>query len=251
MRIKLVNESTDEWYYKISEDDSNSLLDDVIRSKNSEKFTDMEVGIINDVISITKKGNISNKHFSLSGSGKVLYWSGIKIYKLVDDYYLIKYCIPGIDYHNDYYKCDQFEGLLKCIRYLKKSDSELFEEFSDSKMKYIKLFEAFESSSYELCSSDYLLDMDREDFNDDELIYLKKFISGLGLRYKLEIKELTSECNVITGEIFGYFSITIRKWVDEWYRVSTTKRFVRSHKHNYYKCDQLNGIEELIKDKIK
>jgi hypothetical protein len=51
MRIKLVNESTDEWYYKISEDDSNSLLDDVIRSKNSEKFTDMEVGIINDVIS--------------------------------------------------------------------------------------------------------------------------------------------------------------------------------------------------------
>jgi hypothetical protein len=205
-----------------------------------------------------------------SNSGKVLYWSGIKIYKLLDDYYLINYCIPGIDYHNDYYKCDQFEGLLKCIRYLKKSDSELFEGFSDSKMKYIKLFESFEKS-YEVCSIHTQLDMDREDFNGDELLYLKKFISGLGLKYILEIKEsksilnpttwtLQRRCNIITGEIFtthhqfwpkGQYSIVIFKYVDEWYQVRIEMDDNTVHNTGSYKCDQLNGIEELIKDKIK
>ena len=136
----------------------------------------------------------------------------------------------------------------------------------------IKLFEEYldGDNSFELCSSDYLLDIEREDLTNDELVYIQKISSELGLNYKFEIKELkpvlnpntwlmVRRGNVIEGDIFGdnkyHLHITIWKYQDEWYQVAIKKTIKVNGNFeegtDTYKCDQLSGISDLIKYIVK
>ena len=253
---KELNESKEEYYTKIRE-----------RDYYKQKYNWIELSD-NELLILNKYGidpNSSSFIYRFTHDVEFVHSIGEAIISIsrIDDEWFYVYFESKENNYVEYYRCDQFDGVIKLL------SDKLVKEVRE--MKYLKLFEEFESSSYEVCSIHTQLDMDREDFNGDELLYLKKFISGLGLKYILEIKEskpilnpttwrMQRRCNIITGEIFtthhqfwpkGQYSIVIFKYVDEWYQVRIEMDDNTVHNTESYKCDQLNGIEELIKDKIK
>ena len=61
-------------------------------------------------------------------SNRVKYIKSFSIYKLEDEWYLLS---ANIDDSNIFYKCDQFEGLKKCIQYLTKRDEKMNESSNE------------------------------------------------------------------------------------------------------------------------
>ena len=95
--IKLFEEYNNDYYHEISKEEYDLYM-------NSEVFTDEEINSLKKLIFGIKL---------ISGS-LIKFKKSFYIDKLPDEWYILN------DYnHNNnpiYYKCDQFEGLLKCIK---------------------------------------------------------------------------------------------------------------------------------------
>lgn len=128
--LKLYESYLDEYYIHISHEYASKLIGDFVVdggrlvNENLLEFNDRELNRIKSIYSDIKKPNFRNViDFTIDESGKLiirLYHLGIFgkrkmieyqfIYKLNDDWFILK--------HNNLYgwfKCDQFEGLMKCM----------------------------------------------------------------------------------------------------------------------------------------
>lgn len=114
-------------------------------------------------------------------------------------------------------------------------------------MKYLKLFE--ESSDdilwHVISHIDYLHYLDDIVHIDKEVDKIKSII--LNHKPDAEIKITNAYIKALIKynyHISGEMKIYLLP--DDWYLVSFVKNFKVSKTHSYYKCDQLEGLKELI-----
>jgi len=120
MKIKLFESFNDEDYYRRID---YRYYNNILSSSNLSDFSELEIERIKSLYSNDK---IPLKHeyvfeksvalrISLANNieKKVKYIRYQFIYKLEDEWYILVYVKPEFDI---YYLCDQFEGLLKCIK---------------------------------------------------------------------------------------------------------------------------------------
>lgn len=132
------------------------------------------------------------------------------IEKRIDEwYYLLD------DDNGYYYKCDQFDGLVECIKEV--------------------IIHDINESLYSLSNVDAVNDKGRrEDFNKKDKDLLKK--------YKFDIEEDYTGYDYGTSKDFKF--IYIMKYNDDWYC------YYDSVFNEYYLCDQLEGLESILIDKL-
>lgn len=114
------NENKNEFFTKISPVESQRLINGLDVDMNSVKnylerewksFTEVEIKEINKLM----KFNLDSKNPALIRSDlkKSFYFS---IVKISDEWFILNFS-SGIKRYD--YKCDQFDGLINCIKYLK------------------------------------------------------------------------------------------------------------------------------------
>ncbi len=99
--LKKIFEDNNEFYLEIDSNEYYKLL------KNFEPFSSLE---INRILLLFPKIKKCNNGTLI----KIEYDNIINIYKLDDEYYLVKF----IKQNTNHYKCDQLEGLMKLLTYL-------------------------------------------------------------------------------------------------------------------------------------
>jgi hypothetical protein len=118
-------------------------------------------------------------------------------------------------------------------------------------MKWIKLFEGFESGDYyrQLTHREFLdklgeIETNKERITDDEVNQLDKVIEdNLGLNHRM----VTFNSFIISNP---KYSLDIWKMKDEWFLVRwvvENQRTGRIDNYEYYLCDQFEGLIEKIK----
>jgi hypothetical protein len=149
----------------------------------------------------------------------------------------------SIDQTNDldsgYYKCDQFEGLLKFLEdkgIIKK------DEIVSESMETDKLY-------WEISQDDYCLGVythrDTLEFDKKEKEEIQKRNIGYQLVFKLKHQKNQSSLMV---RFYGKQNRTlyIEKLEDEWFYVAVPEQL---DDERYYKCDQFDGLLKFLEDK--
>jgi hypothetical protein len=125
-----------------------------------------------------------------------------------------------------HYKCDQFEGLMRCIE-----DKVLIETHIE------------ESKT----SSDYFEEISSDEFHASAILSTK--LEDKDINFIKSIIKEDIKINVVIGKHHLHFTnnvyniLEMRVLSDEWWIVDYSTK--RSSK--YYKCDQLEGLEKLLK----
>ena len=164
---------------------------------------------------------------------------------LGDEWYLV------LLYYNDgscdYYKCDQFEGLERLISdklgidYIREDNqyNEYYYQISDD--EYNKYGDKYVTFSVELVGwlRDKFINYNIRMYNDDFIV----FDTDLGIdrlnKYGGDV--VLFSCSV------GLNNIILKCLRDEWYLVTIRER---NKNKVCYKCDQFDGLERLIEDKL-
>ena len=123
--IKLFEEYN-QYYIDIEEKIFNNIISDMVdnypdRAERSqaESFTSREISSVKDVLPEAKPENYNNCIYIDADNGTALsYIKSIMILKLRDEYFLLRkqVIIPDKGREDKYYKCDQLDGLIKCIK---------------------------------------------------------------------------------------------------------------------------------------
>jgi hypothetical protein len=227
---------TDDYYVKIDEEKYLDLLgDDWVNERKVSK----------DVIDRLKKmGYLINKlpqtaYDPRSKFKSVFIYYGNKtarIYQLDDEYFMLELQPrrPQICY-----LCDQFEGLVKCIK-------DNLDPLLNKTMKHLGVFEGVEGvdNLYKEVSEDEYdeLATSHVKFTTYEKEVIKKYFHQVS-RGLVEVEERY----IIPKEYFliSYnhkLRMAISKIDDEWFMV------LLYEKNRYYKCDQIEGLKKLIED---
>lgn len=165
----------------------------------------------------------------------------IIINKIRDEWYLIKFTryiyVDDVksDSVSEYYKCDQFDGLVNCLKELKgrafritKTMIKKFEEYSYGEDLGYK----------EIQIQDKLLKMKLgidDNFTKEEINKISE-ISGIRFGFAPHVFSSTRILSRIDGRV-----IEVIKYDDEWYLVSYDYE-------KYYLCDQWDGLINCLKD---
>lgn len=105
-------------------------------------------------------------------------------------------------------------------------------------MKYLKLYESFDSSYFEITGQEFNLPLE---YNDNPYGMIRKLRSILP---DVEYTSLSSESNSISFQSsIGIFIIKFGS--DEWFKVRFNPK--NEPKISYWKCDQLDGLINLLK----
>lgn len=145
-------------------------------------------------------------------------------------------------YFEKFYKCDQFEGLLKLLT----------DEVGIVYESHIKLFENFNKSYEEISESDFRIirglsngdvtdyrSKNWEDFTPKEI----SIITDMMKRIEME------KCQWHSGNVFIKYWLNALKYgiiiklKDEWFYLLVNDRV----SYRYYKCDQFDGLLNLLK----
>ena len=168
------------------------------------------------------------------------------IYKTTDEWFYACVSIPSVSIN--YYKCDQFDGLLKLISSLdwnKLNESKLEEYYNkkinESKEYYTKITqgEYYNGPGKWIKLSDeeiYFLSKYRKDSSYSpwliyRFIHDVEFVHSVG-RYRLGEKA----------------TIGVGKIDDEWFYVYFES--IENNYAEYYRCDQFDGVIKLLSDKL-
>ena len=123
-------------------------------------------------------------------------------------------------------------------------------------MKYLKLFNESEENEYYhgISWEDYIDHFDFETFDNKEfdeistLAYLNKSSDDMKVEFD---EDCEPRSEIVISSKNGNQSINIFKRVDEWYYVKYSTFDNRGVKSIYfYKCDQFEGLINLLKEKI-
>jgi hypothetical protein len=136
MKIKLFEEYNDPTYWQITKDEYDKVTDVSFQEAQEcfVDFTDAELKAMNQFFDF--KERIYSSAFvrlfdqpdqNLGTISKTSYYSFysenliINVHKMVDEWYYVKYYSKKI-YDRSYYKCDQFDGLLDCLKMIKENE---------------------------------------------------------------------------------------------------------------------------------
>ena len=126
MRYIKLYEEINEYYYKISESEADKILNDMINIS----LTDNQLEILQDIIDDNNlKINtiqVVNNYYDMKNINILLIntvgnqqnFDYIKIFGLNDEWFVVKIILTLEFLVEDtrYYKCDQFEGLIKLLK---------------------------------------------------------------------------------------------------------------------------------------
>lgn len=137
-------------------------------------------------------------------------------------------------------------------------------------MKHLnKFFESLSDSSYERLTYDIYAQsrnkMKSVEFTKMDIEYLKKATKGevdvfnrVGGHKKRHLARLKGRVPFLGGSLKPVsLYITIDKYVDDWFFVHITTndsidpQSIGSNEQSFWKCDQINGVIDLIKNEIR
>ncbi len=234
--IKLFEEYNHLGYQKISAID---LFDFIHQKKPMDNINDREFNAIKNlfnyksvevvdkwwmennfrikvVINPVRRGNITYEP----------YWY-IAIDKYEDEWYHVYYD-GGRDIFVKYYRCDQFDGLMNCLRDIKEADFNILIKESN---EYSNVIEKITPNEYRHS----VLNLGKEEFSVSEIKLIEKIfpqISSYNGTFSIKIN---------TG---NFNSIYIHKFEDEWFYVGIEDYLP----YKYYRCDQFDSLLKLLKD---
>lgn len=107
--IKLFEGYLDKYYVEIDEEEWLDLLDD--SDAFPEKLEARLRDLVDGEITVDDKGTLKIKTYSQSVEGSTPYWANVD--SIDDDYYTVYIYSRYID--DEFWKCDQFEGLIKLL----------------------------------------------------------------------------------------------------------------------------------------
>ena len=250
--LKSYNENIDLGYQKIDRTEylkniagitrSDIINTDIVqivnyRKERFESFTSKEV---NEIQTFIPKFNISSNSDSMLALGS---GDNFLIWKLKDEWYYVCRQIGG-DGTNDYYKCDQFDGLMNLLKSLQNKyvKENLYSELSqndDFNIEDPNNFENFTTSEKNIIT-DTLSD------------YISRKLAPIVLNSLKPAKVEDSTICIYHRDFHNYMmdmgpkaensGFYITKFKDEWFYVydyRTNKR---------YRCDQFDGLIKLLND---
>ena len=251
------NFNSSEYYYKISRDEYREYVTKGIADISEEESLIIKdaltnVGIDTKWPMFTLDIHLGDKHYIRTGpNGCIL--------KLDDEWYLYK-----LNNLSCYYKCDRIDGLMKCINEFKDDEVNKFQvvenvnndyyyeidgiKFSDDRgMNFnhkdlVKIVELFKPS-YKPC-------MFRESgLGPDKIILKKGSLSNDDKRYISWTDDMDISISEISVIGIRHVGIDIYMGDDEWYLVRESSFKGGELSNKAYRCDQLEGLVKLLKDK--
>ena len=225
--------------------------------KKQLKITDKEIQTINDVLNLTlcKKYSVSDPFYGFRDSATSCIFNNNVIYlnvKYCDDYWFYLFIDPKFG-DSKYYKCDQLDGLVKCI---KEVCPDILEHIIDVRWPELKskneekIFENMEEY-YKISDREYyLLDVNldkRENISKSEINEISQKIQ-LAFNRNFSITTIKTRANYI-DKISGIFCnstdivIKIIRTEDDWFYLDYQ---IGNNTFLPYKCDQLEGLIKCI-----
>ena len=160
------------------------------------------------------------------------------IYKIDDEWFLIGgpkvVPVPLAASSWTYYKCDQFEGLLK---FLADAASMVYD---------IKVNEDNKYSGYELLNR-----YDNDPMGEKNMISVSDQVIFEIESHGFEVNSFNLDGNIFVTIIFNEILLTIYAYEDEWFRVDFIDIKASHPCRITYSCDQLEGLINLLKDTQK
>jgi hypothetical protein len=198
--------------------------------------------------------NISLKEdYNSNWYGKIYVDSeeNIMVMKKEDEWYYVRNMSRR---ETTWYRCDQFGGLMSCLR----NECGMYYKtlgMNESLDEYERGYKQVDGEDYEYIDSEERLEYtDKEFMSIKSLIPHKSLLNGVTLAHA-DDDPVILFTNILEGDIehVNHFrKVWIFKLYDEWYLVKALDGVRRgaNFAFKYYKCDQLDGLKNLIKDEI-
>jgi hypothetical protein len=254
--IEKFNESSNQYYnnqkFAVVRD-SVVLYDEnghLVNKYNLDQFTKSEVDEIDSImLSRFRAKRYYNQWTPMSINYNYLENFRYFICKSEDEWYFLS--VTNIQSHEwFYYRCDQYEGLIKLLNDLPESEMSKDERDrikAEEKAKKIRRFNE---------SNEYYQTIDSSDYSDlvqmtgrykNTIRFEQKYVDEIERILKTDYRIIQLGNSIF---ISRYQSIyyEIIQCEDEWFYIRREVDSRSNESYNYYKCDQFEGLLKFLKD---